>query len=328
MSPDPRGGERPPGPPANEFPTTVTQRWMMLCLLCGGMVDAREAPGELPDPWAAVRNDETGRMAMIARTLLGKDGANQWFYFPTRDEPCTPAQYGLAYENVTFTTADNVTLHAWFLPVAHGKKTKGTIVFSHGNSGSLGYYLGQVDWLVRDGYQLLMYDYRGFGKSTGSPTREGLVKDAEAAFAYTARRPDVVPGKIISFAHSLGGATSIVALCRKSVPGLCAVVTDSTFASYQGMAVAIAGNIGRNLVTDELAPKDVVAKLPVPLLMIHGTADAVVPIAQGKLLFAAANEHKTFFEVQGGRHCDSLCRNHGEYRTKTLAWIDRVRGKR
>ena len=107
------------------------------------------------------------------------------------------------------------------------------------------------------------------------------------------------------------------------MPGLRAVITDSAFASYQGLATAVAGDLGRNLVTDELAPQDVVAKLPVPLLMIHGTADVVVPIAQGKQLYAAANEHKTFFEVKDGRHCDSLCRNNGEYRKKMLAWLER-----
>lgn len=299
----------------------MMQRWILLGLLGGGLVVAREVPTDGASLWAALKKDEDGRMSMIARALLGKDGGNRLFYFPTRDEPCTPQQYALAYEEVAFTTADDVKLHGWFLPVAKGRKAKGTIVFSHGNTGSLGYYLGLVDWLVRDGYQLMMYDYRGFGKSAGSPTREGLVKDAEAAFAYATGRPDVVRGKVISFAHSLGGATSIVALCRHPVPGLCAVVTDGAFASYQDMAEIMAGNVGKNLVTDELAPKDVVAKLPVPLLMIHGTADAVVPIAQGKLLFAAANEPKTFFQVEGGRHCDSLCRNHGEYRRKTLAWL-------
>jgi len=295
---------------------------LLLGLLCGAMALARDDPGKLEDAWAAAKNDQDGRLVAIARMMLGKDAGNQWFYFPTRDEPCTPERFGINYEDVEFITADGVKLHGWFLAAAKGRPAKGTVVFSHGNSGSLGYYLGLVDWLAKAGYQILMYDYRGFGKSSGSPTREGLVVDAEAAFAYAAKRHDAATGHIISFAHSLGGATSIVALCRKPVPGLRAVITDSAFASYQGMAAIIAGNLGRKLVTDELAPQDVVAKLPVPLLMIHGTADIVVPIAQGKQLYAAANEHKTFFEVKGGHHGDSLCLNNGEYRKKTLAWLE------
>ena len=305
----------------------VTRLLLLLGLLGGGRVLAREEPGKMDAVWAAVKKAEDNRLAVIARTILGKDAGNQWFYFPSKDEPCTPGKYGIAFEDVQFATADGVQLHAWFLAAAKGRNAKGTVVFSHGNTGSLGYYLGLVDWLVRDGYQILMYDYRGFGKSAGSPTREGLVVDAEAAFAYAATRRDVAKGNIISFAHSLGGATSIVALCRKPVPGLRAVITDSAFASYQGMAEACCGSLGRNLVTDELSPKDVVAKLPVPLLMIHGTADVVVPIAQGRQLYAAANEHKTFFEVKGGRHCDSLCLNDGEYRKKMLAWMARFGNK-
>jgi len=305
----------------------VTRLLLLFGLLCGGMVVAREVPEKPADVWAALKKNEDSRLVVIARAILGKDAGNQWFYFPSKDEPCTPERYGIPYEDVKFTTADGVKLHGWFLTAAKGHKAKGTVVFSHGNTGSLGYYLGLVDWIERDGYQIMMYDYRGFGKSEGSPTREGLVEDAEAAFAYTAKRRDVAKGNIISFAHSLGGATSIVALCRKPVPGLRAVITDSAFASYQGMAEACCGSLGRNLVTDELSPKDVVAKLPVPLLMIHGTADVVVPIAQGRQLYAAANEHKTFFEVKGGRHCDSLCLNDGEYRKKMLAWMARFGNK-
>ena len=299
---------------------SATHPLKLLGLLCGGMLGAGMVQGK-PENLCA-KQDSDNRLAVLARTILGRNIGNQWFYFPSKDEPCTPEKYGLAYEDVEFLAADGIKLHGWFLTAPRGRQPKGTVVFSHGNTGSLGSYLGLVDWLERAGYQIMMYDYRGFGKSEGSPTREGLVEDAEAAFAYTAKRADVTTGKIISFAHSLGGATSIVALCRKPVPGLCAVITDSAFASYRGMAATVAGNLGRNLVTDELSPKDVVAKLPVPVLMIHGTADSVVPIAQGKQLFAAANEHKTFFEVKGGRHSDSLYRNNGEYRQKMLQWLD------
>jgi len=299
----------------------MTRLLLMLGLLCGGVVAVWADSAKTENTRPALRKENGGGLLGIAHSLLGKDAGNQWFYYPTRDEPRTPKDYGIAYEDVEFTTADGVKLHGWFLATDKERAAKGTVVFSHGNSGSLGYYLGLVDWLVRDGYQIMMYDYRGFGKSEGTPSREGLVVDAEAAFAYTVERRDVVKGNIISFAHSLGGATSIVALCRKPVPGLRAVITESAFASYQGMAEIIAGALGHNLVTDELAPKDVIAKLPVPLLMIHGTADELVPIAQGKQLFAAANEHKTFFEVKGGHHCDSLRRNNDEYRKKTLEWL-------
>lgn len=290
-------------------------------LLAGIPLPAQEVPPDLAKLLETLRKDEDGRMTQMAQAMLGPNGGNRLFYFPTKDAPATPATYDIAFEEVAFSTTDKVKLHGWFLPASKGQSVKGTVVFSHGNAGSLGHHLGFVSWLTKSGYQVLMYDYRGFGKSEGLPSREGLILDVEAAFAYVTTRRDVAGGKLFSFAHSLGGAKSIVALTRTKVPGLRAVITDGTFASYEEMAIIMAGNFGKNLVSDELSPKDVVAKLPAPLLMIHGTADEVVPLSQGKELYAAARPRKTFFEVQGGGHGNSLSRNNGEYRKKMLEWM-------
>lgn len=283
---------------------------------------AQGVPAELANALEALKKDQDGQLTRVAEMMLGTNGGNKLFYFPTKDTPATPQQRGLTFEEVAFGTVDDVKLHGWFLPVAKGQSVKGTVVFSHGNAGSIGHHLGFVDWLPRHGYQLLMYDYRGFGQSAGTPSREGLIRDVEAAFTYAVSRKDIQGGKIYSLGHSLGGAKSIVALTRKKVPGLRAVITDGTFASYEEMAEIMAGNFGKNLVSDEFAPRDVVAKLPAPLLIVHGTADEVVPLSQGKSLFAAARERKTFFEVKGGTHGDSLSRNNGEYRKKMLAWME------
>ncbi|MFM2170622.1 MAG: hypothetical protein RI957_851 [Verrucomicrobiota bacterium] len=271
----------------------------------------------------ALKQDQDGQLSRMAQMMLGPNGGNKLFYFPTKDTPATPENKGLAFSDVSFTTSDDVKLHGWFLPVAKGQAVKGTVVFSHGNAGSIGHHLGFVDWLPRNGYQLLMYDYRGFGKSAGAPSREGLIRDAESAFAYAVSRADVANGKIYSLGHSMGGAKSIAALTRAKVPGLRAAITDGTFASYEEMAEIMAGNFGKNLVSDEFAPRSMVTKLSVPLLVVHGSEDEVVPLSQGKSLFAAARESKTFFEVKGGRHGDSLARNNGEYRKKMLAWMER-----
>ncbi|MFY7818839.1 MAG: alpha/beta hydrolase [Akkermansiaceae bacterium] len=283
---------------------------------------AQSVPADLANVLEALKKDQGGQFTRMAEMMLGANGGNKLFYFPTKDVPATPQQRGLAFEEVNFNTVDELELHGWFLPVTEGQSIKGTVVFSHGNAGAVGHHLGFVDWLPRNGYQLLMYDYRGFGRSAGTPSREGLILDAEAAFAYAVSRKDVRGGKIYSLGHSLGGAKSIVALTRKKVPGLRAVMTDGTFASYEEMAEIMAGNFGKNLVSDEFAPREAVAKLPAPLLIVHGTEDEVVPISQGKSLFAAARKQKTFFEVKGGTHGDSLSRNNGEYRKKMLTWME------
>jgi len=260
----------------------------------------------------------------LAKNLLGDMNTNKLFYFPTHDEPATPAKWGFKYDEIDFVSTDGTKLHGWFLP-AGGKGAKGTVVFSHGNAGSIGHHLGFVLWLVEAGYQIFMYDYRGFGKSGGELDRNGMVEDVKSAFEYVAGREDVDAGKLISFGHSLGGAKSVTALAEKNVKGLKAIVIDGTFASYQSMARIVGGEYGAKLITDDLSPKDFIGKIiGTPLLVVHGDSDQVVPFAQGKELFDLANEPKTLFEVKGGSHGDSLARDQGAYRKRMLTWLKGV----
>lgn len=268
--------------------------------------------------------DPNGDLAILARAFMGKNGGNSLFYFPTRDPVETPATYGWKFESVWFKSADATKLHGWFLPTTV-KRAKGTIVFSHGNAGAMGHHLGFVSWLLPQGYNVMMFDYRGFGSSSGVAERHGMIEDVRAAFDYVKTRRDVDSGRLVAFGHSLGSAKAITALAEKPVPGVRAIISDSGFASYKDMADCMAGHVGTNIVTDEWSPKDWVAKLtPMPMLFIHGTEDEVVPFAQGKILFAAAAMPKTMFTVEGGHHGNSLWRNHGEYRAKTMTWLDGV----
>ena len=266
-------------------------------------------------------NDSNDEAAQIALNLLGKGGGNQLFYLPTRDEPATPATWGFKYENLSFKSADGTSLHGWFIRTK-GKTPLGTVVFSHGNAGSIGHHLGFVVWLAEAGYDVMIYDYRGFGKSGGVVDRRGMVDDVKAAFSYIGKRPGVNPLRLVSYGHSLGGAKSVTALGETPVRGLRAVVIDGAFASYKAMARIVGGQLGESLVTDELAPRDYVKKLsPVPLLVVHGSSDEVVPVAQGRQLFQSASQPKTLFEVEGGHHGDALSANNGQFRKRMLAWL-------
>jgi dipeptidyl aminopeptidase/acylaminoacyl peptidase len=304
----------------------VNARLAALFLMIPGTLVHAEPEAQAPANRADLRallEDPNGDLARLAKGALGKRGGNQLFYLPTRDEPQTPAQWGLKYESVNFSSADGTNLHGWFVPPKSGKP-KGTIVFSHGNAGSLGHHLGFVMWLAEAGYNILMYDYRGFGRSGGSVDRRGMINDVKAAFAYTGKRPDVDSRRLISFGHSLGGAKSVTALGEQPVKGLRAVVIDGAFASYQSMARLIGGQLGASLISDELSPKDYVEKLsPVPLLVVHGVRDEVVPFAQGRQLFDSAKQPKTLFEVKAGRHGDSLARDGGDFRKRMLVWLDK-----
>ena len=263
-------------------------------------------------------------ISKLAERLLGENGGNRFFYFPTRDQPITPRDDGYKYEDVFFNSADGTKLHGWFMPAVDGAKhARGTVVFSHGNTGSIGHHLGFVNWLARVNYNVLIYDYRGFGKSQGVISRKGIIEDVQAAFAYIRTREDVDANKLVSFAHSLGGAKSIVAIALKPVKGLRAVIVHGTFASYQDMARQKAGKLGADLTTDEFSAVDYVNRVaPVPMLFIHGEKDRVVPFSQGLKLFQKAEKPKTFFRIADGGHSNSLRRNGYEYRKKMLIWLD------
>lgn len=301
------------------------RRWFPIAgFLIPGMVASQTPPQPL-DSAEEIRkalNKPDSELSKLATSLLGKKGGNHLFYLPTHDVPATPEKWGFTYEDVAFSSADGTPLHGWFMP-ARGKKAKGTIVFSHGNAGAVGHHLGFTMWLVEAGYNVFMYDYRGFGKSGGSVDRRGMIDDVKAAFTYIRKRKDIDSSRLISFGHSLGGAKSITAIGESPVKGLRAIIIDGTFASYQAMARTVGGQIGADLVTDELSPLGYVAKLPaVPFLVVHGTKDEVVPFAQGRSLFEKAHEPKTMFVVEEGTHGGSLVRNDGAYRKQLLAWLD------
>lgn len=266
-----------------------------------------------------------GKVTELLGDYLGEEGGDRLFYYPTKKSPHLPKIYGLKEEDVYFKTKDGFKLHGWFFNPKGVAKPKGTIVYSHGNSGAVGYHLFFVAWMIEAGYQVLLYDYRGFGKSEGEPTREGLIEDVRAAFAYVKTRKDVDAKRLISWGHSLGGAKSFAALGGERVKGLRAAVSYAGFASYQDMARRVAGEVGAGLVNDRLSARDYVGGLsPAHVLVIHGDEDVVVPVEQAEILFRNAKEPKTFFRIEGGGHTTALYRNEGEYRQKVLGWLEKA----
>lgn len=264
-------------------------------------------------------------LGSLVEKVLGEKGGDRLFYFPTRSAPDLPSKYGLRFEDVGFQSQDKTKLHGWFMKPAKGLAVKGTVVFHHGNTGSVGYHLGFVAWMVQAGYQVLLYDYRGYGKSEGEPTRKGLIEDARAAINYAKTRKDVDGQRIVSFGHSLGGAKSLAALGEAMIPGVRGVISFAGFASYQDMARRFAGQAGVDLVTDDLSPRKVVEKIaPVPLLIVHGQKDLTVPPDQGEILFRKAREPKTIYRIPKGSHTRALWMNNGEYRKQVLKWMDKI----
>lgn len=271
-------------------------------------------------PTGAVAEEEIGLPATDAPR--GKAVANSLFYLPTRDEPATPETWGYPYERIDFLSADGTKLHGWWIR-NRARPVRGCVVFSHGNAGSMGHHLGFALWLTRAGYDVMMFDYRGYGRSEGKVGRKGMIEDVRAALEFAATRCLKRKQPLISYGHSLGGAKSLVAITQGRIEPLRAVVVDATFSSYREMARLLGGRIAAGLVSDELAPLAAVPKIsPLPLLVVHGRRDPVVPFAQGLKLFQAAGQPKTLFDVREGHHGNCLSRDDGAYRKRLLKWLD------
>jgi len=245
-----------------------------------------------------------GLMAMFVSSWV-----ERFFFYPDTLQYSSPAQFGLVAEDVWLAAPDGSKLHAWFLP-SHGP-AKGTVLHLHGNAANVSNHLPLVAWLPARGFNLLTLDYRGFGRSQGTPSLDGVVDDAAAALAYLRTRRDVDATRLIVVGQSLGGATAMRLLARDSA-GVRLAVIDSAFASYRQIAREAASTAG---FLAPLAPyvmkafpgpdKDPITALRsvhVPLIFVHGTRDAVIAHDHSAQLHAAANAPKELWTVEDAEH--------------------------
>ena len=272
-------------------------------------------------------------MTMLTITLLGSGCVNRMFYYPTADVYDVPSRHGLPYEPVDFFSRDGTRLTGWFLPATG--EPRGTVVHYHGNAQNLTAHFAFVSWLPREGFNVFVFDYRGYGRSEGVPDRRGVHEDGLAALDYVMKRPDVHPERVVVLGQSLGGAVAVAALASRSERPVKAVVIDSSFYSYQrivrdkirGIPVLswFRWPLSWLVVSNRRSPGPVIHHLaPIPLLVIHGTDDEVIPPAHGRKLFEAAGEPKTLVMVPGGRHTDALVHPDPRYRKQVVDFFMRA----
>ncbi len=247
-------------------------------------------------------------LAMAATAPGSVAGLNSRFYYPDHRIYSTPADDGYAFEEIAFQSLDGTRLSGWFIP-AQGKAI-GTVIHFHGNARNMGFHYPYVSWLPAKGFNLFLFDYRGYGKSEGTPTRKGVYEDSVAAVEYIKSRTDIDQGKIILFGQSLGGANALCVAGKNRFDGVVGIAVDSAFSSYKSVAMEHVHWLKPAaffLIGNKLSPKRHVGDIaPTPLLIIHGTADQTVPYEHAKKLFARANEPKALWTIEGGRHIDAL----------------------
>ncbi|PBI82651.1 esterase [Variovorax boronicumulans] len=249
-------------------------------------------------------------MSLAALPLFLLGGCVQsMFYYPDRVRYETPDALGLRYENVRFTSADGTRLSGWFIPAAgraDPKAAKGTVVHFHGNAQNMSSHWRFVAWLPAQDYNVFVFDYRGYGESEGEPEPRGVFEDSNAALDHVRARADVDASRLFVFGQSLGGTNAIAAVGSGNRAGVKAVAIESTFYSYRSIANDKLPGAGLLVRDDYAASKFVAAIAPIPLLLIHGTADAVIPHHHSQRLLADAKEPKQLIEVPGAGHLEPM----------------------
>ncbi len=236
-----------------------------------------------------------------------RDGVERaLIYFPIRELAGTPASLGLAYQDVWFEAEDGVPLHGWLVPGARPI----TLLWCHGNAGNISHRLDNIREIHhRLGIGVFIFDYRGYGRSDGSPTEAGLYRDAQAAREALVRNLGVPARQIVYFGRSLGAAVALELALDHPPPGL---ILESPFLSVAAMANRTIPGSGF-LFKTRFDSLEKIGRSRAAVLILHGDADEVVPYEHGRRLWEAASEPKAFYTIVGAHHNDTYFVGGPEY---------------
>jgi len=214
-------------------------------------------------------------------------------FFPQKEIEFLPDTKRFLFNEVYFQTEDGLTLNGWFF---RHPSAKATLLFFHGNGGNICHRLDKILLFRELGLNVFIVDYRGYGKSQGMPSEQGVYKDALAAFDYLAGRLDIPKDKIIGYGESLGGAVLLELASKRS---FAALIVDSSFSSVADIAHHYYPFIPTFLFQTKMDAASCARKLTVAKLFIHSQEDDIVPFALGQKLFEAAAAPKEFLKIRG-----------------------------
>jgi hypothetical protein len=226
-------------------------------------------------------------------------------YVPDRTLEMTPGDLAIPFEEVRFPASDGLRLHGWLVPAPDARLT---LVWFHGNAGNISHRVENIGFLRRAiPLNIFIFDYRGYGRSDGSLadlSEEATYRDAEGALAYVLGRVDLRETRLVYFGRSLGAAIAVEMARRHPPAGL---ILETPFTSIKDMArVLLPWLPVGGLVRTQYDSMTRIREVHVPLLVLHGDRDDIVPFEQGRRLFEAANEPKTFYPIRGAHHNDTF----------------------
>src|SRR5882757_5889374 len=209
-----------------------------------------------------------------------------------------PAAAGFAQaEEHVLTTADGEKVIVWHVPAKPGHPV---ILYFHGNGDSLAGFFGRFRELIADGTGLVALSYRGYAGSSGRPSEQGLLRDAEAAYAFTSARYSA--DRIVVWGFSLGSGVAVALAADQRVGKL---ILEAPYTSITDVAAARFRIVPvRWLITDRFRSDERIARVTAPLLIMHGARDGTIPIMMGERLFELAREPRQFVRFPEGGHDD------------------------
>jgi fermentation-respiration switch protein FrsA (DUF1100 family) len=226
---------------------------------------------------------------------------NRLLFFPVvaADEWLEPPNARV--QDVELQSADGCRIHAWWCPTENWEPSQGAVLYCHGNAGNLSdRAAGIARWQEQLNHAVLIFDYPGYGRSSGRPSERGCYAAADAAYDWLTQTVKVPAEKILLYGGSLGGGVALDLASRRPHR---AVVLVSTFTSIPEMAQTLYPWLpARWLVRNRFDNLDKVAKCTRPIFIAHGTADRTVPFSQGERLYAATPEPKQFYVLEGYDH--------------------------
>lgn len=219
---------------------------------------------------------------------------SKMIYHPYKDIVATPSSVGLPFEDIQFETEDGLSLHGWYVPADSAAPT---VLYFHGNAGNISGRMETLNLLHDLGLNVFMFDYRGYGKSQGTPTEAGTYRDATAAWNYLTEDRNIAANQIVIMGRSLGGSVAAWLAARKNPV---VAVIESTFTS----AADLGGDLYPWLPVRWMLKYDYntlkhIQKIDKPLFMAHSRDDRVVPYHHGEQLFKVVQDPKRFVELRG-----------------------------
>ncbi len=267
--------------------------------------------------------------AFVVLTLgLAMSSCTALFFYPQKQLVRSPAALGLDYENIAITTRDGLKLHGWW--VQPSSTPRGSVYFLHGNAENISTHIASVVWMVEAGFQVFLLDYRGYGLSEGLPDIPEVFEDIRAGAEWLLMQEPARP--LIVFGQSLGASLAISALQQNpevasEIDGL---VSEAAFSEYGRIAREVAAGNWITwafqypvdwLLKGRYDPLDAIARLRLPILLIHSTDDDIIGFDHARTLSVATSEQALLLEATGP-HIQAMAS--ASIRAEVLAFIARL----